>query len=172
MVECGSEQPAQGPTSRSSRRSRSRWPRRPRGRCWSGRRTGVRAVAHKSTLTDLVTDIDRAIEGELVQALRERRPDDAVRGEEGGVHSAVARTASGVEWVLDPIDGTVNFVLGIPWFSVSVAACVGGRSVAGCVADPNRGESFHARLGGGSFLRTAAGSLRLTGPRTCRWPRR
>lgn len=125
---------------------------------------GVPAVGHKSSLTDLVTDIDRAIEGELVQALRERRPDDAVRGEEGGVHSQ-AVDSGGVEWVLDPIDGTVNFVLGIPWFSVSVAACVGGRSVAGCVADPNRGESFHARLGGGSFLRTQGGSQRLSGPR-------
>jgi myo-inositol-1(or 4)-monophosphatase len=125
---------------------------------------GVRAVGHKSTLTDLVTDIDRAIEAELVDALRARRPGDAVRGEEGGVHSAAA-DRDGVEWVLDPIDGTVNFVLGIPWFCVSVAARVGGRSVAGCVADPNRGEAFHARLGGGSFLRTAAGTQRLTGPR-------
>jgi myo-inositol-1(or 4)-monophosphatase len=125
---------------------------------------GVRAVGHKSTPTDLVTDIDRAIEAELVQALRERRPDDAVRGEEGGRHSEGAHR-DGVEWVLDPIDGTVNFVLGIPWFSVSVAACVGGRSVAGCVADPNRNETFHARLGGGSFLRTGAGSYRLSGPR-------
>lgn len=125
---------------------------------------GVPAVGHKSSLTDLVTDIDRAIEAELVQALRERRPGDAVRGEEGGVHSRAADGA-GVEWVLDPIDGTVNFVLGIPWFSVSVAACADGRSVAGCVADPNRGEAFHARLGGGSFLTTATGSQRLSGPR-------
>ena len=77
----------------------------------------------------------------------------------------LAADGDGVEWVLDPIDGTVNFVLGIPWFSVSVAACVGGRPVAGCVADPNRGETFHARLGGGSFLRTRAGSQRLSGPR-------
>jgi myo-inositol-1(or 4)-monophosphatase len=125
---------------------------------------GARAVAYKSTPTDLVTDIDRAIEVELVQALRQRRPGDAVRGEEGGVHSESA-DGGGVEWVLDPIDGTVNFVLGIPWFSVSVAACVDGRSVAGCVADPNRGEIFHARLGGGSFLRTDTGSQRLSGPR-------
>lgn len=127
---------------------------------------GVRAVDRKSSPTDLVTEVDRAIEAELVRALGERRPDDAVRGEEGGVHTAVAATDDGgVEWVLDPIDGTVNFVLGIAWFSVSVAARVGGRSVVGCVVDPNRGETFHARLGGGSFLRTGAGSRRLTGPR-------
>ena len=128
---------------------------------------GVRSVGHKSTPTDLVTDIDRAIETELVQALRERRPNDTFRGEEGGRRPANAETdADGVEWVLDPIDGTVNFVLGIPWFSVSVAARVGGRSVAGCVADPNRDELFHARLGGGSFLRSRGGSRRLGGPRS------
>lgn len=127
---------------------------------------GVRAVEHKATPTDLVTDVDRAIEAELVQALRERRSGDAVRGEEGGVHRAVdARAVNGVEWVLDPIDGTVNFVLGIPWFAVSVAACVDGHPVAGAVVDPNRGETFHARLGGGSALRTSTGSRPLAGPR-------
>jgi myo-inositol-1(or 4)-monophosphatase len=127
---------------------------------------GVSAVDHKSTLTDLVTDIDRAIEVELVQSLQQRRPDDAVRGEEGGLHTAAGPLAAGaVEWVLDPIDGTVNFVLGIPWFSVSVAARVDGRSVAGAVVDPNRGETFHARLGGGSHLRVDGSSRRLTGPR-------
>ena len=127
---------------------------------------GVRSVGHKSTPTDLVTEVDQAIEADLVAALRERRPGDAIRGEEGGVHSRAADTADDtVEWVLDPIDGTVNFVLGIPVFSVSVAARIGGDSVAGCVIDPNRGERFHARLGGGSFLDTAAGSRRLTGPR-------
>ena len=94
---------------------------------------GVRSVGHKSTPTDLVTDIDRAIEAELVAALRARRPHDVIRGEEGGVHSSPTAEASdgaaadgqrsrAVEWVLDPIDGTVNFVLGIPLFSVSVAA--------------------------------------------------
>ena len=130
---------------------------------------GVSSVGHKSTPTDLVTDIDRAIEAELVAALRAGRPGDAIRGEEGGVHSSAATTAGGdevVEWVLDPIDGTVNFVLGIPLFAISVAARVAGTSVAGCVVDPNRGEIFHARLGGGSFLQSAAGSRRLTGPRS------
>jgi myo-inositol-1(or 4)-monophosphatase len=114
-------------------------------------------VASKSTATDLVTEVDTATERWLVDELMTRRPHDAILGEEGGGLPGT----SGVRWVLDPIDGTVNFVLGIPQFAVSVAAEVDGLVVAGAVCNPVSGEMFHARLGGGAYL----GGERLSGPR-------
>src|SRR5919197_1733844 len=121
-----------------------------------GRRSGVEATA-KSTATDLVTDVDKATERWLVERLRTLRPDDALLGEESGGRSG----SSGVRWLLDPIDGTVNFVLGIPLFAVSVAAEVDGAVVAGAVCNPTSGETFHARTGGGAYV----GDRRLTGAR-------
>jgi myo-inositol-1(or 4)-monophosphatase len=121
-----------------------------------GRRAGLH-VTSKSTETDLVTEIDKATERWIIDQLATRRPDDAILGEEGGGRSGT----SAVRWVLDPIDGTVNFVLGIPHFAVSVAAEVAGTVVAGAVCNPMSGETFHARLGGGAYL----GDQRLPGPR-------
>ena len=118
------------------------------------------AIGSKSTATDLVTDVDRQVEDWLIGELRARRPGDAVLGEEGGEQAAESDGA-GVRWVLDPIDGTVNFVLGLPQFAVSVAADVGGIVLAGAVANPVTGETFHARRGGGAFC----GAQRLQGPR-------
>jgi myo-inositol-1(or 4)-monophosphatase len=115
------------------------------------------SVAAKSTATDLVTEVDRATERWLVEQLATRRPHDGVLGEEGGGRPG----DSGVRWVLDPIDGTVNFVLGLPQFGVSVAAEAAGEIVAGAVCNPVTGETFHARRGAGAFL----GRQRLTGPR-------
>lgn len=116
------------------------------------------AVDAKSTATDLVTDADRESERWLVEQLARRRPGDAVLGEEGGERGSAG---SGVRWVIDPIDGTVNFVLGLPFYAVSVAAEVSGTVVAGAVCEPTSGELFHARAGGGAF----AGGRRLRGPR-------
>jgi myo-inositol-1(or 4)-monophosphatase len=115
------------------------------------------AVAAKSTATDLVTEVDRATEQWLVDQLAARRPDDAILGEEGGGRPG----SSDVRWLLDPIDGTVNFVLGLPQFAVSVAAEVAGAVVAGAVCNPLTGETFHACLGGGAYL----GGEQLRGPR-------
>jgi myo-inositol-1(or 4)-monophosphatase len=115
------------------------------------------SVAAKSTATDLVTDVDRATERWLVDELARRRPGDAILGEEGGRHAG----RTDVRWLLDPIDGTVNFVLGIPHYAVSVAAEVDGVVVAGAVANPVSGETYRARAGGGAYL----GEQRLTGPR-------
>jgi myo-inositol-1(or 4)-monophosphatase len=114
-------------------------------------------VGRKSTATDLVTEVDQAVERWLVDELVRRRPDDGILGEEGGGRSG----SSGVRWLIDPIDGTVNFVLGLPQYAVSVAAEAGGVVVAGAVTNPASGETFHARHGGGAFL----GGRRLTGPR-------
>jgi myo-inositol-1(or 4)-monophosphatase len=117
------------------------------------------SIGSKSTSTDLVTDVDRRVERWLVEQLGRRRPGDAVLGEEGGDRAADG--ASRVRWVLDPIDGTVNFVLGIPQYAVSVAAEVEGAVVAGAVCNPVTGETFHAARGAGAWL----GPARLRGPR-------
>jgi myo-inositol-1(or 4)-monophosphatase len=116
-----------------------------------------RSASAKSTATDLVTLVDTAAERWLTARLAELRPDDAVLGEEAGGRGGT----TGVRWLLDPIDGTVNFVLGIPHYAVSVAAEVDGVVVAGAVANPVSRETFHAHLGGGARLAGA----RLTGPR-------
>ena len=114
-------------------------------------------VDSKSTSTDLVTAVDHASERWLIEQIMRDRPGDAVLGEEGGSHLGT----TGVRWVLDPIDGTVNFVLGLPQYAVSVAAQVDETFVAGAVCNPVSGELFHATLGGGSWL----GERRLSGPR-------
>jgi myo-inositol-1(or 4)-monophosphatase len=114
-------------------------------------------VSAKSTVTDLVTEVDRTVERWLTGQIATARPGDAVLGEESGGHTGT----SGVRWIVDPIDGTVNFVLGLPQYAVSVAAEVDGAVVAGAVVNPVSGEVFNARLGGGAWL----GDDRLTGPR-------
>ena len=120
-------------------------------------RGGGLAVASKSTTTDLVTEVDRATERWLRAEIARRRPGDAILGEEDGAQLGT----TGVRWVVDPIDGTVNFVLGIPLYAVSVAAEVDGSVVAGAVANPVSGELFRAHLGGGAYL----DGERLSGPR-------
>jgi myo-inositol-1(or 4)-monophosphatase len=122
-------------------------------------RDGRRArfgVDTKSTPTDVVTEVDRAVESWLVAEIGRLRPDDAVLGEEGGGRAGT----SGVRWVIDPIDGTVNFVLGIPQYAVSIAAERDGVAVAGAVHNPESGETFWATRGAGAWL----DERRLTGP--------
>lgn len=117
------------------------------------------SVSTKSAVTDVVTDADRAVEEFLRTALGKLRPGDSILGEEGG---AADHAGSQVRWLLDPIDGTVNFVLGLPYYSVSIAAQLDGRTVAGCVMNPASGDVFHAAAGYGAFL----GDRRLSGPRS------
>ena len=104
------------------------------------------AITSKSTPTDLVTELDTWAEAHITEELLRARPHDAVQGEEG----ADVTGTSGVTWSIDPIDGTVNFVHGIPGFCVSIAAQVDGRTVAGVVASPLHAEVFTATLGGGA----------------------
>jgi myo-inositol-1(or 4)-monophosphatase len=106
------------------------------------------AVGVKSTPTDLVTAVDRASERWVLDELARLRPDDAVLGEEGADRAG----GSGVRWVVDPIDGTVNFLYGLRPYAVSVAAERDGVVVAGCVHDPTSGETFAAALGAGATL--------------------
>jgi myo-inositol-1(or 4)-monophosphatase len=107
---------------------------------------GPQVTATKTTATDIVTEVDEAAERMLVERLLESRPDDGVLGEEG----ADVTGSSGVTWVIDPIDGTVNFLYGIPTYAVSVAARVGDEVVAGVVTNPVSGETWTARLGHGA----------------------
>lgn len=117
----------------------------------------VRVAATKSTETDVVTVMDRASEELLHGLIQAARPDDGILGEEG---LDVAGT-SGLTWVIDPIDGTVNYLYGIPAYAVSVAVVVGDvavegdwSTVAGAVADPSRRLVHHARRGGGAWTVT------------------
>ena len=110
--------------------------------------------ATKSSPTDVVTRFDTAAEKMLRQRLLGARPDDGLLGEEG----ASVDTRSGVVWVVDPIDGTVNFVYDHPCYAVSVAAQVDGESVAGAVVDIRTASTFSAVRGGGATLHANAGS--------------
>jgi myo-inositol-1(or 4)-monophosphatase len=119
----------------------------------------VQAVRSKSTPTDPVTVVDTETERLLRQRLAALRPGDPILGEEGGgpVNTGATGADSGaVTWVLDPIDGTVNFVYGIPAYAVSVAAQLDGVSVAGAVADVIAGEIYSAGLGLGAHVQGPA----------------
>lgn len=109
-----------------------------------------RGVAVKSSPTDVVTEQDLASERLLVAELARRRPGDAILGEEG----ATREGTTGVRWVLDPIDGTVNYLYGLPWYAVSVAAEVDGVVEVGVVFCPETTELFSAVRGGGAWLGT------------------
>jgi myo-inositol-1(or 4)-monophosphatase len=109
------------------------------------------AVRAKSTPTDPVTVVDTETEGLLRDRLTELRPGEQILGEEGG--GASDAEAGRLTWVLDPIDGTVNFVYGIPSYAVSVAVQRDGASVAGAVADVPTRALYSAALGHGAHLR-------------------
>ena len=113
-----------------------------------GRGQAVSGVETKISSTDMVSDVDRESEAAVAAVLARARPDDAVLGEEGTSRPGT----TGVTWVVDPLDGTTNFLFGIPQWSVSIAAEMDGRPVAGVVVDPSRHEVFAAIAGHGSFL--------------------
>ena len=102
-------------------------------------------VRSKSTPTDPVTVVDTETEQLLRDRLAQLRPGDPILGEEGGGPTDLTAAAAGaVTWVVDPIDGTVNFVYDIPAYAVSVAAQIDGVSVAGAVADVVGGRVYSA----------------------------
>ncbi len=112
----------------------------------AGLRRGNLAVDTKTSPTDMVSEMDRAAEQLIVDMLRSARPHDAILGEEGANDAGT----SGVRWVVDPIDGTTNYLHGLPGFAVSIAAELHGTTVAGVVADPMHNETFTAVAGGGA----------------------
>jgi myo-inositol-1(or 4)-monophosphatase len=119
----------------------------------SGDRPEVEST--KSSPTDVVTAMDRAVEDLLRRRLAEARPGDGVLGEEAGLQAGT----TGLTWVLDPIDGTVNYLYQIPAYAVSVALVTGDptvpgdwQSVAGCVHQPVTGDTWTAASGDGAWL--------------------
>jgi myo-inositol-1(or 4)-monophosphatase len=124
---------------------------------------GSGVVRAKSTPTDPVTVVDTDTERLLRDRLAQLRPGDPILGEEGGGPTDLAAApADTVTWVLDPIDGTVNFVYGIPAYAVSVGAQVGGVSVAGAVADVVGGRVYSAATGLGAHVTDEQGTQALS----------
>ena len=133
--------------------------RRRRSEVFGAGADGDTAVQTKSTPTDPVTVVDTETERLLRDRLAQLRSGDPVLGEEiGGPTDPAAVAAGTVTWVLDPIDGTVNFVYGIPSYSVSVGAQVDGVSVAGAVADVVGGRLYSAAVGLGAHVVDADGT--------------
>lgn len=112
------------------------------------RKAGLSDVSTKSTETDVVTAGDRASERLIRERLDELWPGVPVLGEEEGGSTA----ERGLSWAVDPVDGTVNYLYGLPWYAVSIAAQVDGVSVAGVVAEPASGRVWSATRGHGAFL--------------------
>ena len=118
------------------------------------RREGVTVAATKSAAADIVTAADREVEAFIRAELARERPEDGFFGEESGAEPG----SSGITWVVDPIDGTVNYAYGIPAWAISIAAVEGSAdtaewtALAGVVFNPVSGELFHATRGGGAWL--------------------
>jgi myo-inositol-1(or 4)-monophosphatase len=110
------------------------------------REDGVEVAGTKSSESDIVTRADQAAEALVKQRLLGARPDDGIVGEEGDRLGG----SSGVVWIVDPIDGTVNYLYGHPHFAVSIAAELDGEVVAGVVVAPALGLEYVATLGGGA----------------------
>ena len=108
----------------------------------------LEVTATKSSATDIVTVMDQRAERLVVDRITAARPDDGFLGEEG----AATEGTSGVTWVVDPIDGTVNYLYEIPAYAVSVAARIGDQVVAGAVVNPVTGETWTAVRGQGAWL--------------------
>lgn len=119
------------------------------------RREGISVAATKSSSVDVVTEADRECEAFLRARLAELRPDDGFFGEE----SDATATRSGITWVVDPIDGTVNYLYGLPNYAVSIAAVTGDPAIqptefeilVGAVVSPELGETYTAVAGGGAW---------------------
>ena len=123
---------------------------------------GSGAVRSKSTPTDPVTVVDTETERLLRARLAQLRPGEPILGEEGGGPTDPTAAGTGaLTWVLDPIDGTVNFVYGIPAYAVSVAAQANGVSVAGAVADVVAGLVYSAASGLGAHVTDERGTHAL-----------
>lgn len=114
----------------------------------AAREKAVATATTKSSPTDPVTEGDRLAEAIVVAGITERRPDDGIVGEEGTEQTGT----TGVVWYIDPIDGTTNYLYGIPAYAVSIGAAVDGVMTAAVVLNPVNAEVFAAQLGAGATL--------------------
>lgn len=114
----------------------------------TGRARGMQVVGTKLTDTDMVTAFDREAEALIIAGLRAARPNDSIVGEEGGGH----RGTSGVEWHVDPVDGTTSFMYGLPTWCVSIGAQDADGPLVGAVYLPDLDEMFAAERGRGATL--------------------
>ena len=126
------------------------------GRLLVDRYERVERVDYKSA-RDVVTEVDHLSEALIIGAIRERFPEDAILAEESGEHHAVRGVGTSPArasriWVVDPLDGTVNYANGIPFFCVSLAVVGDGRPAVGVIHDPLRGETFAATADGPATL--------------------
>ena len=112
------------------------------------RERGITSTTTKSSATDMVTEFDRASEALIVGGILAARPDDGIVGEEG----TDTLGTSGIDWLIDPIDGTTNFLYGLPGWAVSIAARSTEGSRVGAVYVPSSDELFTARAGHGAQL--------------------
>ena len=141
------------------------------GRILADRYERVERIDFKSA-KDVVTEVDHLSEELILGAIRRAYPGDGILAEESGAHqgtgeqahaeAAVSRAlAAGRTWIVDPLDGTVNYANGIPYFCVSIGLIVDGRPAAGAVHDPMRGETFSAAADGGAWLAGARGTAAI-----------
>lgn len=105
-------------------------------------------IEEKTTAIDIVTQMDKKAETFIVQSILAKRPDDGMIGEEG----AAIESRSGITWVIDPLDGTVNYFYGLPGWNVSIAAIDRDGSVVGVVTAPTINSTWWATRGGGAFF--------------------
>lgn len=127
------------------------------GRLLADQRPETLRTEAKSTPTDVVTHMDQLAEARIVARLLAERPDDGVLGEEGGERTGT----SGVRWVLDPIDGTVNYLYRVPLWSVSVAAERDGEVVVGVICQPDLDVTYVAARGAGAWRVVGSRAERL-----------
>ena len=115
----------------------------------------VERVDYKSA-RDIVTEVDHLSEALIIAAIRERHPTDAFLAEESGSHATgdglAPESGSGRVWIIDPVDGTINYANGIPFFCVSIGLAIDGRPSVGVVLDPTRDELFAATADGPAML--------------------
>lgn len=128
------------------------------------------AVWDRKGPRDFVTSVDRDAERLIGEVLRSAYPDAVIVGEElspnAGVSAVTPGSRPGLVWIVDPLDGTANFLHGYPWYSVSIAAMVGGELVAGVVLDVPHNLTYHAVRGGGAWhdgARLAVSTISDTG---------